>query len=140
MKDEVLKELASRGHRITEVRRFIVEFLATHKKPYDALTLREKLEKKVKKVNKTTVYREIEFLLSEKVLREVDFCDGKKRYEIAGLPHHHHLICEGCDSVEDVMLDNDLVSIEKKIATQSKFKVERHTLEFFGQCAKCISN
>jgi Fur family transcriptional regulator, ferric uptake regulator len=140
MEKEPLLSLKKRGHRITSVRRCIVEFLSTRKKPYDAVVIQAALAKTAKKVNKTTVYREIEFLLSENIIKRVNFGDGKNRYEIADLPHHHHLVCEGCNTIEDVVLEDELQLIEKRIAKKSKFKVERHALEFFGMCSRCSTN
>ena len=140
MSNQVLLNLQKQGHRLTPVSKFIVGFLATHKKPFDAATLQTKLEKAVKKVNKTTVYREIEFLLSKGLIKEVSFGDGKMRYEIADLPHHHHLMCLDCKTVEDVVLKDELKSIEKKISKNTKFKIKRHALEFFGLCAQCANN
>lgn len=138
MQNGLLKELKEKGYRITKVRSFIVEYLASHKKPVDALVIQSKLAQLVKKVNKTTIYREIDFLLSQGIIKEVHFGDSKKRYEIANLPHHHHLVCKGCDGVQDVILKNELETVEQEIARKSKFKIENHTLEFFGVCSKCL--
>jgi Fe2+ or Zn2+ uptake regulation protein len=132
--------LKKHGYRLTPVRSFIIEFLATHKKPFDVITIQANLAKALRKVNKTTVYREIDFLLSQELIKEVNFGDGKKRYEIASLPHHHHLMCIDCNKIEDVILEDELKPIEKKITKTSKFKIKKHTLEFFGLCAQCASN
>lgn len=98
--------------------------------PVDAATLVDKL-----KVNKTTVYRQIEKLIISDEIIEVQFGDGKKRYEIKGLNHHHHLICNKCGKLEDISLDENVIL--KEVAKKSKFNVQRHNLEFFGLCMDC---
>lgn len=108
----------------------ITKLLSNYSKPVDAGTLVEKL-----KVNKTTVYRQIEKLVNNGVILEVEFGDGKKRYELRSLDHHHHLICNKCGKLEDIELDEQIVLNE--VAKKSDFKVESHSLEFFGLCVDC---
>lgn len=86
--------------------------------------------------NKTTVYRELDYLRSHNVIQEIDLGELKKRYELAG-HHHHHLVCTGCESVEEVHLDDHLKEHESRILQEKKFKVTRHMLEFFGICGAC---
>ncbi len=140
MNNKHLLELQKQGYRLTAVRVFIIDFLTTHTRPFDVATIQTKLEQAVKKVNKTTLYREIEFLLSKHILQPINFGDGKTRYEIAGLPHHHHLVCKACHKIEDVFLDNELATIEHKIKKTTKFTINSHTLEFFGVCRQCTTN
>jgi len=89
------------------------------------------------KANKTTIYREIDFLLKKDLICEVVFGDGQLRYESTLLDHHHHLVCLGCKKISDTKLVSELSGIEKNIENNVKFKVIRHNLEFFGYCSKC---
>lgn len=88
-------------------------------------------------VNKTTVYRQLDQLLKSGIVCEVEFGDGKKRYEFATDGHHHHLICNNCHVVTCLELDRDLESLEKKIKARNGFNVLNHNLEFFGTCRAC---
>ncbi len=99
--------------------------------PIDANYLIEKL-----KVNKTTVYRQIDKLLQENKIIEVELGDGKKRYELKDLKHHHHLVCKKCGNIDDIEIDEKMIlgSLSKK----TSFKIESHSLEFFGTCVNCI--
>ena len=133
----ILEKLRAEGHKITEVRRFIISFLSKNKKPTDALELQKALTKKVRMVNKTTVYRELEFLVEQHIIIEINFGDGKIRYEIANLPHHHHLICNNCQKVEDVYIDDSFEKLEAKLKKQKSFTILNHSLEFFGLCHSC---
>lgn len=88
--------------------------------------------------NKTTIYRELYFLVQQGIVSEVDFLDGMKRYEfIAHDGHHHHMVCSRCGLVECVHVCFDTSAVLNEIAKQSRFQVQHHVLEFFGLCEKC---
>jgi Fe2+ or Zn2+ uptake regulation protein len=78
----------------------------------------------------------LELLVRMEVVREVDFNEDKKRYEIIDKNnHHHHLVCNNCKTIEDVVLkENQLL---EAITTKSKFKIDSHNLEFYGLCQNC---
>lgn len=134
----IINDLSNQGYKKTKVRQAIVSHLLYLKKPLDALTLQKFLKKQKLVVNKSTVYREIQFLQKQEIIVEINFGDGKKRYEIAGLPHHHHIICTNCQKVEDVFIEKDLACVEKKIAKEKSFLISHHSLEFFGICRSCL--
>lgn len=102
-----------------------------------AMELKTKLEAKSIKVNKTTVYREVEFFKNEGLLSEVDLGDQVKRYELHSDDHRHHLVCVKCQKVEDIVLEGDLEALESHIKKSRNFQVLRHSLEFFGVCSAC---
>lgn len=114
----------------------MMEILGKTKSPLSVSELLEKLSKKELKPNKTTVYREIEFLNKKGKVEEVDFGEGKKRYEGSG-SHHHHIICIKCKKVKDITLEQDLDKFNAKIASQAGYKPVGHSLEFFGICKSC---
>lgn len=87
--------------------------------------------------NKSTIYRELLFLMQQGIVVEVQLRPDITHYELAGQVHHHHLVCNRCDGVEDVVLGDDLHQLEAQIAIGKRFKVERHSLEFYGLCGKC---
>lgn len=134
--EKILQDLRERGHRVTRVRREIVGMLEGSKVPLAAPEILQALGKKKLKVNKTTVYRELEFLVEQNIAQEVEFGDKKKRYEISS-KHHHHVVCMECKNVEDVNLRQDLQEAERRIAKQKGYKVINHSLEFFGLCSSC---
>ena len=108
----------------------VLTVLEKQKYPVDASSLVKKLD-----VNKTTVYRQLEKYIAEGKILEVELGDGKKRYEIKSLDHHHHLICNNCGKLEDIEFDES--QIMQQIVSKTEFKIEKHNLEFFGLCSKC---
>ena len=133
-----ITKLREEGFRITKVRRAILEIFAAHAHPLSALELIATLKERDLPVNKTTVYRELDFLLENKVISELDLLDGMKRYELlhAG-HHHHHIVCTRCKKIQCIEMNNDLDDLERSIQRRYRFKVSAHVLEFFGICSVC---
>lgn len=140
--DQILTTLRARGERLTPVRRLMIELFVQSEAPISAEDVRAALAEKKVTVNKTTVYREFEFLLTAGFIRPVYLNDQRKYYELALLDneHHHHVVCRDCGRIEDIELgdiEKLLVPLEKRLAKKIKFADIRHSLEFFGWCGKC---
>jgi Fur family transcriptional regulator, ferric uptake regulator len=110
---------------ITKARSKIMGIFSESTKPLSALDLLRKV-----KVNKTTIYRELDYLEDVGVLGKVDFGDRIRRYELKSLDHHHHLVCLKCKSVANI-------NMNENFELPKDFKVVRHNLEFFGFCPNC---
>lgn len=136
---DILKSaLRTQGHKITKNRTAILEFLSSKTEPISADEILLHIQTEHQTVNKTTIYRELFFLFDKNFIHEVEFGDGKKRYEIAlNRPHHHHIICVNCGKVKDIPLEKELEGQEKMIEEVTKYKLTSHMLEFFGLCENC---
>ncbi|MEK7643759.1 MAG: Fur family transcriptional regulator [Patescibacteria group bacterium] len=135
-----INKLRANGGRVTPVRRALLQILSSNKQPGSPRQLLAQLKKKGFDANKTTVYRQLEMMHGAGIISEINLSDGVKRYELADSGHHHHLICLRCARIDDVVLPAGLeprVEIAKMIKRVKKFAVERHSLEFFGVCARC---
>jgi Fur family ferric uptake transcriptional regulator len=75
------------------------------------------------------------------VITKLDFYEKLYRYELSDIfaPHHHHLICKKCGSIENVFEQCLPQELEEKIRQNSGFKVESHVLEFYGVCRACAA-
>lgn len=133
-------ELAAQGHRVTTNRLYLLDLLRKAEVPVDVDSLLRSLAALQCLPNKTTLYRELEYLLAHNLVQELDFGEGKKRYE-SSTQHHHHLICKECGSVEPVEIDeSDLLAQENSFGATHGFTVTKHMLEFFGVCKRCGHN
>ncbi len=135
---EIIASLRKRGYRITPRRKTIASAVTKTTKPFAALEMYALLKRKGVVVDKVTVYRELQFLEKQGVLQGGKFQDGIKRYCLTSNGHHHHLICTKCSDIQDVEMENDLNSIEKKIQKEKSFKIQSHVLEFYGLCSSCV--
>jgi len=123
---------------MTRARAALVTLFSDSHTPFTAAELGSELAKLDISVNKTTIYRELDFLMAEQIVREIDLMDGKKRYELfQHQGHHHHLVCTKCKQIQCVELPQDLDALERKIERSHGFKITSHVLEFFGLCTHC---
>ena len=137
--DSLLKRLKKSGKKITKVRMQIISIIYASKSPITVPKIIFELSEIGAIPNKTTVYREIAFLLENKLITEVILTPHIIHYESAMLPHHHHLVCEKCGNVNEVMcteLGIPLKKLKKRVRA-SGFKISEHNLEFRGLCSNC---
>lgn len=134
--EEALHELRKSGFRLTKARQALFGVLKAEPRPMTVPELVASMKKKGASADKTTVYRELAFLLEQGLIQSIQFGDRLKRYELRG-GHHHHLVCTSCGIVIDVALKGDLDAVEKKLAKKTGFRIDDHSLEFFGLCADC---
>lgn len=132
-----LSLLKKKGYRITTVRKAIAAIFERHQEPLSADEIKELLKEKKLFPNKTTIYRELETLLKETIVEVVDLGEGKKRYELSGKGHHHHLFCQQCQKITCVEIGSHLAEVEKSIEQSLGFVVLGHHLEFIGLCKNC---
>lgn len=133
----IFSNLKRNGHRLTKTRKAIVSALLSSEVPLSAFDLKTCLLESDMGVNKTTVYRELAFLVKQSIIHEIQFGDGKTRYRVCPNEHHHHAICVRCNRVNEILMKNDLTAHEKRLVKLMNFKVLHHTLEFFGVCGTC---
>ncbi len=87
--------------------------------------------------NKTTLYREIESLVKQGIVRAVQLAPRKTSYELAHHEHHHHFVCTNCEDVTDVRLPEGSIEKTERLLGEAGAIVTHHTLEFFGLCQSC---
>lgn len=135
---KILSNLRKEGFKITKAREGILKFLESTKLPVSAFEIKECIQKEgLRRINKTTIYRELQFLKAQDIIVEVDFGDGKKRYEMKR-NHHHHVICVNCEKIEEIKLNKSIICQEEEnISKASNFTIVDHYLEFLGVCRKC---
>ena len=121
--------------RKTSSRDAILSCIKNSRTPLSIDDIKKILQKKQIQIDEATIYRTMKTFVEKGELQQIDFQEGKFRYESASLPHHHHVVCEKCGAVEDVPVKEDL--LEKQLRIKTKFKVMRHSLEFFGLCNRC---
>ena len=137
---QIINQLKLQGRRITQIRKLVINIFGRNRLPVSELEIRIALRKQGIAANKTTIYRELAVLKNLRLIKEADFGDGKKRYELDRGDHHHHLICTGCKKVGEITVCENLSGMEKQIKKQKLFAVSSHSLEFFGLCQKCANN
>jgi len=132
---KIYKKIKDSGGRLTKIKKAIIGLLSENHCLLSKQELVAKLKAKKIYPNRSTIYRELQFLTNNGVVIKNTIC-GTDYYEIPK-DRHHHLICLKCKTIDMIKMDNNLEKQEKKISKQNKFNIINHSLEFYGYCHKC---
>ncbi|QDU88148.1 Ferric uptake regulation protein [Pirellulimonas nuda] len=137
--------LQSRGKRITQQRRVLVEHVFSRHEHFDADELMDALSKSTAKqaggaqVSRATVYRGLEELVEAGLLRKMSL-DGRAVYEHDyGYPQHDHLYCQQCQKLIEFQ-SQELTQLREEVAKEHNFRVTGHRLIVTGVCQSCATN
>jgi Fur family transcriptional regulator, ferric uptake regulator len=133
----IITQLKAGGHRLTTARKAIIGIFEANHKPISAEEINVELTAKNININKSTLYREIDFLITQNLLKPIQLQEKTKRYELVHLHHHHHLICQVCKKIEDFELDDCISGTLKQISQAHTFMVNDHILDLYGICENC---
>jgi Fe2+ or Zn2+ uptake regulation protein len=123
--------------RKTNQRTAILEVLKGVRTHPSADWIYDEVRKKLPRISKGTIYRNLNVLEDEGVLVELNVDGMVGRYEIRQ-DNHYHFICEKCGRIFD--LDGPVeAKLNAKFAKKTGFKITYHQLEFRGLCHDCQS-
>ena len=137
---EILKKaLKKEGLRYTHQRQAIWDELSASDEHRDAEEIYLALYNSGLKVSRATVYRTIDVLVKNNLVRKLDLGDGRARYENKmDTSHHDHLICVQCGKIEEFM-DNVIENRQEVIVENFGYKLIRHIHQLFVICDECGS-
>lgn len=135
--DFTLNRLRERGFRITRGRRLVVDVLARAERPLSPYAMHDLLAGEGEQVDTVSIYRTLETLEENGLAHRVAFSGGYLPCRLEDHPGcHHHLICRQCGVVKEVDCPG-MADVERGAATDSRFRIERHLVEFVGLCPAC---
>ncbi len=141
-----MSRLEYAGLRPTATRRRLVEILSRAPAP---LTVPEIISngatgKGQAPLPASSTYRNIVHLERAGVVRRIVTSDLHARFELAETltgHHHHHLVCNRCGGVTDIVLPDQLeaalTDTIDRIGTEHEFDVTEHRLDLVGACRDC---
>ena len=135
MAQMTIEALREAGLRPTRQRTTVLD--ALHDRP-DAITAQElhaELRAAGEPVGLTTVYRTLSALAEAGFLDEFPR-DGEQAFRLCSDAHHHHLICEACNGVEEITAE-EVERWVDAVASRRGFRVSGHRADIFGVCAAC---
>ncbi len=127
--------LRGAGLKATRQRLDLLEVLSKEKRPLSVVELKQKLPT----IDQVTIYRSLEAMCAQYLVRKVDMRGTAVHYELlATRKHHHHVLCSICGMIEDVdaCLPKDLAQRVLR-GTKNFSEINSHTLEFTGRCKRC---
>ena len=113
----------------------IFSLLKTLQRAISAQDLFLELRQREQTMGLATVYRSLEALKLEGVVKMRTLPTGESLYSLVQ-QDQHYLTCVNCDC--SIPIDECPVhELEHKLENSHTFKVFYHTLEFFGLCDRC---
>jgi Fur family transcriptional regulator, ferric uptake regulator len=132
---QLLKEhLSKKKLKLTRQREMILDgFLkADH---ITAEELHREMIRKNEVVGLATIYRTLNLLCEVGIGQQRYFGDNKTIYDnVSRKKHHDHLICEKCGKIIEFE-SPDIERLQEEMASRHGFKLNRHRLELYGECA-----
>jgi len=122
--------------RNTVAGKLVTEILAASPTPLTLRELHERVRARSPRTAHSTVFRLVTRLEQERKVVRVDWRERGSRFEWAGRPHHHHIVCGDCGRTADLE-DRDLGFSESRLRSRTGFLVSHHAIELEGICPDC---
>jgi Fur family transcriptional regulator, ferric uptake regulator len=133
-------ELNERGWRLTPQREVILNVFqnlaeGTHLSAEDLFNT---LQEQGNPISLSTIYRTVKLMARMGILRELEFAEDHKHYEInQPYPnHHHHLICVKCNRTIEFKSES-ILKVGSKTAEKEGFHLLDCQLLIHAICPKC---
>jgi len=136
--NEILNDyLRQKGLKQTSQRNVILETFLASGGHISADELQEMIRKKNPRIGFSTVYRSLRLFTECGIAREVNFGDGRARFERGfDKTQHGHLVCTSCGKTEEFTVAAIQKTI-KHISEKYDYKPDGHRFEVYGICKKC---
>ena len=127
----LIQILKSEGLRYTEQRKAIWDEIRQSKEHRDAEDIYLKLKSNGVKVSRATVYRTIDVLVKNRLVRKMDVGEGRSLFEPRlDDKHHDHMICVDTGDIIE-FYNEKLENLQDEIAEEHGYEVVRHVHQLF---------
>jgi Fe2+ or Zn2+ uptake regulation protein len=133
----LLSRLRDRGYRLTSQRRVVAEVLEGENVHLTADEVHQRALHQLPEISRATVYSALHELVEMGEILEVNLDGRSMRYDPNVTPPHHHLMCDSCGVVYDVL--TDVEAPELPTADRHGMRVERAAIVYHGTCRDCGS-
>ncbi len=135
-KDQLKNILKSEGLRYTKQRQQVWDEIRRSSEHRDAEQIYIQINKIARqkqdlKVSRATVYRTIDVLVKNNLVRKMELGDGRALYEHKiDDGHHDHIICVETGKIIE-FYDEDLESLQENIVKKHGYELVRHVHQLF---------
>jgi Fur family transcriptional regulator, ferric uptake regulator len=126
---------SSTSKRNTRQREVILAALREQPTHPSATQLFDRVRPKLPRVSLGTVYRNLELLAENGVIKKISFGKREARYD-GTTSDHYHVQCTRCGRVADVPFEAVSFS-KKKVEEATEFSIAGPDLKFWGLCGEC---
>jgi Fe2+ or Zn2+ uptake regulation protein len=121
---------------MTSIQTSILELISSLKGPFSFDEVNNYFQKQSLYPNKTTIYRNLEKLEKEGIIKKINLSDQKMFWEVVDKSHDHkhghlHLVCSNCKNIECKEVEE---LFDLKI---DKFQVGNIEITVNGKCQNC---
>ena len=129
---KILKEiLRKEGLRYTKQRQAVWDEIQNSKKHRDAEDIYMSIRNNGVNVSRATIYRTIDVLVKNRMVRKMDVGDGRNRYEPRlDDAHQDHMICVETGKIIE-FYNEELEDLQEKIAEENGYMLVRHIHQLF---------
>jgi Fur family ferric uptake transcriptional regulator len=132
--EAVLRALRERGLRISTARRVIVNFLFDVGAPVSAQQIASGIDRTP--LDLASVYRNLETLEQQGVVRHFHAGHGAGRYVLAGGGEHEYLACDRCGAIEEIDR-SELDPVRDRVQDRFGYEVRFTHFPMVGLCPRC---
>ena len=130
-KNSLTSALKKEGLRYTNQRQAVWDEIKSNDDHRDAEQIYNALRNNNLNVSRATVYRTIDVLVKNRLVRKMDVGDGRSLYESRlDDEHHDHMICLDTGDIIE-FYNEELEDLQDKIAKKHGYKVVRHVHQLF---------
>ena len=127
----LVEVLRKEGLRYTSQRQAVWDEIKKSEEHRNAEDIYLQLKSNNHNVSRATVYRTIDVLVKNHMVRKMDLGDGQNLFEPRiDDEHHDHMICLDTGKIIE-FFDEDLEDLQDKIAEKHGYKVVRHVHQLF---------
>ena len=130
-KNSLSKALKKEGLRFTNQRQAVWDEIKSNDDHRDAEQIYSALRKNNLNVSRATVYRTIDVLVKNRLVRKMDVGEGRSLFEPRlDDEHHDHMICLDTGDIIE-FYNKELEDLQDTIAKKHGYKVIRHVHQLF---------
>ena len=135
--NSLIKALKKEGLRYTNQRQAVWDEIKSNEDHRDAEEIYSALRKNNLNVSRATVYRTIDVLYKNNLIRKIELGDSPAKYENkVNSEHHDHIICVQCGKIEE-FVDETIEARQDAIIDKMGLKMIRHIHQLFVLCNDC---
>ncbi len=133
---ETVTALRGSGHKMTPQRMMILTSLRHASGHLTASDIYERVKAAYPYVDISTVYRTLTVLKDMRLISETHMGSGDAAFEWVGAERHHHVICKGCNTVQEID-HRYLEKLGEGLSRDLGFRADIDHFAIFGLCAEC---
>lgn len=117
-------------------RNLILDILKNSKSHPTAEEIFEIAKEELPNISLGTVYRNLDVLVSEKIIIKIPNNTKKDRFDYIH-KNHSHAVCDNCGKIYDFNTSLDLDKLKAEVLKQTKLEADSNEILITGICKEC---